>query len=83
MHGLEALLREEAWRPLSVDLPVLRSSNGIVEALRGEMRDCTSRVTRGKPLLDLAAVFQVGGWFGWLGSHSCVWRCCCCLYRLH
>ena len=31
-----------------------------VEAIKAEMRECVSRVTRGRALLDLAAVFQVG-----------------------
>lgn len=30
-----------------------------VEAIKAEMRECVSRVTRGRALLDLAAVFQV------------------------
>jgi len=60
MGGLERLMREEKWQPLSSDLPVLKSSNELVEALKSEMRDCVSRVTRGRALLDLAAVFQVG-----------------------
>lgn len=59
MAGLDQLMREETWQPLSGDLRVLRSSNELVEALKSEMRDCTGRVTRGKPLLELAAVFQV------------------------
>lgn len=58
MAGLDQLMREETWQPLSGDLRVLRSSNELVEALKSEMRDCTGRVTRGKPLLELAAVFQ-------------------------
>ena len=61
MAALERLMREESWQPLSGDLRVLRSSNELVEALKAEMRDCTGRVTRGRPLLELAAVFQVGG----------------------
>ena len=56
--GLEALMREETWRPLSADLPVLASSNRLVEALRREMRDCVARVSRGPALLALAAAFQ-------------------------
>ncbi|EFN54878.1 hypothetical protein CHLNCDRAFT_23940 [Chlorella variabilis] len=58
MAALERLMREESWQPLSGDLRVLRSSNELVEALKAEMRDCTGRVTRGRPLLELAAVFQ-------------------------
>lgn len=37
--------------------PPLRPSQ--VEAIKAEMRECVSRVTRGRALLDLAAVFQV------------------------
>ncbi|KAL4452083.1 hypothetical protein ABPG75_007745 [Micractinium tetrahymenae] len=58
MASLERLMREESWQPLSADLPVLRSSNELVDSLRREMKECVSRVTRGRALLDLAAVFQ-------------------------
>lgn len=35
-------------------------SNELVNSLRREMKECVGRVTRGRVLLDLAAVFQVG-----------------------
>lgn len=57
MWALDQMMKEETWQPLSADLPVLKSSNELVEALKKEMRDCVSRVTRGRALLDLAAVF--------------------------
>eukprot|EP00887_Chlorella_sp_A99_P007688 scaffold20.g7688.t1 len=57
MWSLDQLMREETWQPLSTDLPVLRSSNALVEALKKEMRECVSRVTRGRALLELAGVF--------------------------
>lgn len=58
MAGLERLMREESWQALSADLPVLRSSNELVDSLRREMKECVSQVTRGRALLDLATVFQ-------------------------
>ena len=64
MATLDRLAREESWAPLSADLPVLASSNELVEALKSELRDCVGRVTRGRALLDLAAAFQVGGRVG-------------------
>lgn len=78
MATLDRLMREEAWQPLSADLPVLRSSNELVEALKREMRDCVGRVTRGRALLDLAAVFQVQRW-GCHGGYvqSCAWWAVC------
>lgn len=77
MGTLDRLVREEAWAPLSADLPVLRSSNELVEALKREMRDCVSRVTRGPALLDLAAVFQVCQVDGRLGRVQGVVACGC------
>lgn len=35
-------------------------SNELVDSLRREMKECVSQVTRGRALLDLATVFQVG-----------------------
>jgi hypothetical protein len=72
MQGLEQMVRAETWQPLSADLPVLKSSNELVEALKSEMRDCTARVTRGRALLDLAAVFRVG-WVGVGGRVGARW----------
>lgn len=38
----------------------MKSSNELVEAIKSEMKDCVTRVSRGKTLLELAGVFQVG-----------------------
>ncbi len=41
-----------------------------MEAIKAEMRECVSRVTRGRALLELAAVFQVRAVHGKAGG-SC------------
>ena len=56
---LDRVMREESWVPLSSEAAVLRSADALTDAVRAEMRDCIARVSRGRPLLDLAAVFGV------------------------
>ena len=58
LWSVEKIISEETWTPISSNSPVLRSSNELVEAMRSELNECTSRVTRGKILLDLAAAFK-------------------------
>ncbi len=69
LWGLDTMLRDETWTPLSSEMRVLRSSNDVVEAIKSEMRECVTRVTQGPTLLALGRVFQVGvGWGGRLGG---------------
>lgn len=55
--SVEQIIRNESWTALAADQPVLRSSNELTDAVRGEMKTCAARVSRGKALLDLSRVF--------------------------
>lgn len=58
MWAMEQMVKTETWQPLSPDLPVLKSSNELTEAIGAEVRQCTTRVTRGSTLIDMAAAFK-------------------------
>jgi hypothetical protein len=47
----------ETWQALAADQPIVKSANELTEAVRGEMKDCVSRISRGQTLLDLSRVF--------------------------
>ncbi|KAL6779641.1 VPS53 [Auxenochlorella protothecoides x Auxenochlorella symbiontica] len=55
--GLDRMLAGESWEALAPGTPLLRSADELVEAVRGELRDCCARVGRGAVLRDLARAF--------------------------
>lgn len=55
--SVEQITSAETWQALAADQPILKSANELTEAVRGEMKDCVSRISRGKTLLDLSQVF--------------------------
>ncbi|KAG7673354.1 hypothetical protein Ndes2526B_g03205 [Nannochloris sp. 'desiccata'] len=55
--SVEQITSAETWQALAADQPILKSANELTEAVRGEMKDCVSRISRGQTLLDLSLVF--------------------------
>jgi len=55
--NVEQIISAETWQALAADQQILKSANELTEAVRGEMKDCVSRISRGKTLLDLSRVF--------------------------
>lgn len=55
--NLEQMVSVEPWIALEADQPILKSSNQLTDAVRGEMKDCAARISRGQTLLDLGNVF--------------------------
>lgn len=57
MWNLDQMISTEPWVALEADQPILKSSNQLTDAVRGEMKDCAARISRGQTLLDLGNVF--------------------------
>lgn len=55
--SVDQITSAETWQALAADQPILKSANELTEAVRGEMKDCVSRISRGQTLLDLSRVF--------------------------
>jgi hypothetical protein len=55
--SVDQITSAETWQALAADQPILKSANELTEAVRGEMKDCVSRISRGQTLLDLSRIF--------------------------
>ena len=55
--NVDEMMKKETWQALATDQHILKSSNELTDAVRGEMRECLMRVSRGQTLLDLSQVF--------------------------
>jgi vacuolar protein sorting-associated protein 53 len=55
--NVDQITAAESWQALAADQQILKSANELTEAVRGEMKDCVSRISRGQTLLDLSRVF--------------------------
>lgn len=60
MATLDALMREEAWRPTEEiqRTGVLKSASDLFAVIKKSLLRCTRFVSRGRPMLDLSRAFQ-------------------------
>lgn len=60
--SLEALVREESWRPMedAAQTGVLRSASELFGSIKRSLQRCSRFVSRGEPMLHLMGAFQVG-----------------------
>ena len=61
MEAMQSLVREETWAPMegADDLRVLKSASSLFAALKKALGQCSANVSRGQPMLQLLASFQV------------------------
>lgn len=59
---LEALIREESWKPMedAAQTNVLRSASELFAVIKKSLQRCARFVSRGEPMLHLMGAFQVG-----------------------
>ncbi len=59
---LEALIREESWKPMedAAQTNVLRSASELFGVIKKSLHRCARFVSRGEPMLHLMGAFQVG-----------------------
>ena len=61
MEAMSGLIREETWTPMegADELRVLKSASSLFAALKKALGQCSNNVSRGQPMLQLLASFQV------------------------
>ena len=57
---LEALIREESWKPMedAAQTNVLRSASELFAVIKKSLQRCSRFVSRGEPMLRLMGAFQ-------------------------
>ena len=62
---LEALIREESWKPMedAAQTNVLRSASELFAVIKKSLQRCARFISRGEPMLHLMGAFQVGCFF--------------------